>query len=123
MPITPMVLYSTSSRGESRDLDGKASIGFYTYLDSHFRGNDFNICLVDLQQMTVIHHSFSRVTLFPIHRERSLTSFKCQENVFGFVIWVAHDQRINPYRFWITSKMTTRWLTHFKGNNYCSTLG
>ena len=48
---------------------------FYTYRDSHFRGNDLNICLVDLRRMAVIHHSFSRVTLNPIHWDRSLHLF------------------------------------------------
>ena len=29
--------------------------------------------------------------------------------VRGFAIWLACDQRITPYRFWITSRMTTGW--------------
>jgi hypothetical protein len=27
----------------------------------------------------------------------------------GFVLWLSHDQRITPYRFRISSGMTTRW--------------
>ncbi len=41
---------------------------------------------------------------FSSHAERDSASV-----VRGFVLWLACDERITSYRFWIESRMTTRW--------------